>query len=104
MGVRSALRSPATSSRALAEANADPMPVPEAPAATLPRRADVVRVLRAVNDHWIATHPDPGHNRWDRATYFSGDLALHRLVGSGATSATPSAGPSTTGGASTAAP
>ena len=55
------------------------MPVPEA--ASLPTRADAVRVLRAVNDHWIATHPDPGHNRWDRATYFSGDMALERLVG-----------------------
>jgi unsaturated rhamnogalacturonyl hydrolase len=57
------------------------MPVPDTPAATLPSRADVVRVLRAVNDYWIATHPDPGHNRWDRATYFSGDMALHRLMG-----------------------
>src|ERR671939_178035 len=56
------------------------MPVSDAPAASLPSRADVVRVLRAVNDHWIATHPDPGHNRWDRATYFSGDLALQRLL------------------------
>jgi unsaturated rhamnogalacturonyl hydrolase len=56
------------------------MPV-SAAAASLPRRADVLGVLRAVNDHWIATHPDPGHNRWDRATYFSGDMALHRLVG-----------------------
>jgi unsaturated rhamnogalacturonyl hydrolase len=57
------------------------MPVLETPAASLPSRADVVRVLRAVNDHWIGTHPDPGHNRWDRATYFSGNLALQRLVG-----------------------
>jgi unsaturated rhamnogalacturonyl hydrolase len=55
--------------------------MPLSDAASLPSRADVVRILRAVNDHWVATHPDPGHNRWDRATYFSGDLALHRLVG-----------------------
>lgn len=37
--------------------------------------------MREVNDHWIATHPDPGDNDWRRATYFIGDVtaaaALH---------------------------
>jgi unsaturated rhamnogalacturonyl hydrolase len=46
----------------------------------LPRRADVVRVLRRVNDHWIGASTDPGDNKWARATYFNADLALYRLT------------------------
>jgi unsaturated rhamnogalacturonyl hydrolase len=47
----------------------------------LPRRADVVRTLRKVNDHWIGANTDPGNNQWARATYMGGDLALYRLTG-----------------------
>ena len=32
------------------------------------------------NDRWIGSHADPGPNDWARATYFSGDMALYRLV------------------------
>lgn len=48
---------------------------------TLPSRADVVAAVRLVNDHWIDGHGDPGANTWDRATYFSGDMAAYRLTG-----------------------
>jgi unsaturated rhamnogalacturonyl hydrolase len=51
------------------------------PSANLPRRASVLQVLRRVNDRWISTHPNPGPNDWARATYFSGDMALYRLLG-----------------------
>jgi unsaturated rhamnogalacturonyl hydrolase len=47
----------------------------------LPRRSDVVRVLRKVNDHWIGAHTDPGDNKWARATYMDADLTLYRLTG-----------------------
>jgi unsaturated rhamnogalacturonyl hydrolase len=56
-----------------------PVQVPEP--GGLPSRAAVLDVLRRVNDHWIGNHPDPGPNDWARATYFSGDMALYRLVG-----------------------
>jgi unsaturated rhamnogalacturonyl hydrolase len=46
----------------------------------LPARADVVSVLRRVNDHWIGAHTDPGDNKWARATYMGADLALYRLT------------------------
>jgi unsaturated rhamnogalacturonyl hydrolase len=46
----------------------------------LPSRADVVRTLRKVNDHWIGANTDPGNNQWARATYMGGDLALYRLT------------------------
>jgi unsaturated rhamnogalacturonyl hydrolase len=49
--------------------------------AKLPARADVVRALRKVNDHWIGANTDPGDNKWARATYMGGDLALYRLTG-----------------------
>ncbi|WP_433184154.1 glycoside hydrolase family 88/105 protein [Actinoallomurus sp. CA-150999] len=54
-----------------------------APSPVLPSRAEVIAVLRRVNDHWIGAHTDPGDDKWARATYFSGDLALHRLTGDG---------------------
>ncbi|MGP4011608.1 glycoside hydrolase family 88/105 protein [Streptomyces sp. 4N124] len=52
-----------------------------APAPALPSRAEVVRVLRRVADHWITAHQDPGDNGWANATFFSGLLTLHRLTG-----------------------
>ncbi|MFF4755983.1 glycoside hydrolase family 88 protein [Streptomyces sp. NPDC002514] len=55
-------------------------PASAAPPA-LPRRAEVVAVLRRVADHWIGAHQDPGDNGWANATFFSGLLALYRLAG-----------------------
>jgi unsaturated rhamnogalacturonyl hydrolase len=46
----------------------------------LPSRADVIRTLRRVNDHWIGANTDPGDNTWPRATYMNADLALYRLT------------------------
>jgi rhamnogalacturonyl hydrolase YesR len=46
----------------------------------LPSRADVIRTLRRVNDHWIGANTDPGDNKWARATYMNADLAVHRLT------------------------
>ena len=50
-------------------------------AGSLPSRADVLAVARRVNDQWIAAHSNPGDNQWARATYFSGNMALHRATG-----------------------
>jgi rhamnogalacturonyl hydrolase YesR len=47
--------------------------------AAVPGKAEVVAVLRRVNDRWIDTHADPGGNGWGRATYFEGDLAAYRV-------------------------
>jgi unsaturated rhamnogalacturonyl hydrolase len=47
----------------------------------LPPRRDIERTLRLVNDHWMHGHSSPGGNDWARATYFTGAMALHRLVG-----------------------
>jgi unsaturated rhamnogalacturonyl hydrolase len=44
-----------------------------------PDKAEVVAVMRRVNDRWIDTHPDPGDNGWARATYFEGDLAAYEV-------------------------
>jgi unsaturated rhamnogalacturonyl hydrolase len=51
-----------------------------APAATLPSRADILAVLRRVNDQWIGAHSNPGDNQWARAAYFSGNMALYRAT------------------------
>jgi len=52
-----------------------------APSPTLPSRADILAVARRVNDQWIGTHSNPGDNQWNRAAYFSGDMALYRATG-----------------------
>jgi rhamnogalacturonyl hydrolase YesR len=38
-------------------------------------------VIREINDHWIATHPDPGNNKWARAVYFTGNMAAYDALG-----------------------
>ena len=48
---------------------------------TLPSRATVLDKMRLVNDYWIGGHSAPGDNKWARATYFSGDMAAYRAVG-----------------------
>ncbi|WP_410811293.1 glycoside hydrolase family 88 protein [Micromonospora sp. 067-2] len=58
-----------------------PAPAAAAVPSTLPTRSDLIAVCRRVNDHWIGAHADPGDNQWARATYFSGDMALHRVTG-----------------------
>ena len=39
------------------------------------------KVMLRVNDHWLATHEDPGGNKWARAVYFMGDMAAHDTLG-----------------------
>ncbi len=50
------------------------------PSSVLPSLADITATLRKVNDHWIGAHANPGDNKWARATYFSGNMALYRLT------------------------
>ncbi|WP_051831064.1 glycoside hydrolase family 88/105 protein [Streptomyces violens] len=50
------------------------------PSGALPSRAEITAVLRRVADHWIGAHADPGDNKWARATFFSGLMALYRLT------------------------
>lgn len=38
-------------------------------------------VMRRVNDHWLATHAEPGGNKWARAVYFMGDMAAFETLG-----------------------
>lgn len=38
-------------------------------------------VMEAVNDYWIAQHPDPGDNKWARAAYFTGNMAAYGSLG-----------------------
>ena len=51
-----------------------------APSPVLPPRADILAVLRRVNDQWIGAQGNPGDNQWARAAYFSGDMALYRAT------------------------
>ena len=44
--------------------------------AALPTRSEIIDTMRLVNDYWIDGHPDPGDNRWARATYFEGNMAM----------------------------
>jgi rhamnogalacturonyl hydrolase YesR len=37
--------------------------------------------MREVNAQWIADHEDPGDNRWERATYFIGELTASKAMG-----------------------
>jgi unsaturated rhamnogalacturonyl hydrolase len=48
-------------------------------ATSLPDKAEIISVMRRVNDHWIDTHPQPGTNGWERATYFEGNLAAYHV-------------------------
>lgn len=48
--------------------------------AALPSRAAILASMKLVNDYWINTHPDPGTNLWDRATYYSGAMCHYRVT------------------------
>jgi unsaturated rhamnogalacturonyl hydrolase len=69
---------------AAAGAVATPLPgaaaAAAAPSPALPSRADILAVLRRVNDQWIGAHGNPGDNQWARAAYFSGNMALYRAT------------------------
>ena len=45
--------------------------------AQLPEKEDVLQTLIKVNDHWMNGHVDPGDWEWNRAAYFTGNMALY---------------------------
>jgi unsaturated rhamnogalacturonyl hydrolase len=47
--------------------------------AALPTEPEIIDTMRLVNDYWIDGHPDPGDNRWARATYFEGNMGLYAV-------------------------
>ncbi|MEE9461057.1 MAG: glycoside hydrolase family 88 protein [Bacteroidales bacterium] len=45
--------------------------------AQLPDREEVLQTMIKVNDYWINGHIDPGDWEWNRAAYFTGNMALY---------------------------
>jgi unsaturated rhamnogalacturonyl hydrolase len=45
--------------------------------AQLPDKVDILQTMIMVNDHWINGHMDPGDWEWNRAAYFTGNMALY---------------------------
>jgi len=45
----------------------------------LPSKQDVTNSMQLVDDYWIDRHPDPGDNKWARATYFEGNMAMYKV-------------------------
>lgn len=45
--------------------------------ARLPDKQEVLGTMVKVNDHWINGHIDPGDWEWNRAAYFTGNMALY---------------------------
>ncbi len=45
--------------------------------AQLPDKEAVLQTMIKVNDHWINGHIDPGNWEWNRAAYFTGNMALY---------------------------
>jgi rhamnogalacturonyl hydrolase YesR len=45
--------------------------------AQLPDKEEVLQTMIKVNDHWINGHIDPGDWEWNRAAYFTGNMALY---------------------------
>ncbi|MDJ1130824.1 glycoside hydrolase family 88 protein [Streptomyces iconiensis] len=78
----SALTTPALAAPALAAPpRAEPAQAGPSWADRLPSHEQVREALTRAADHWIAAHPDPGDNKWARATFYSGLMALHRATG-----------------------
>lgn len=46
-----------------------------------PAKDAVKEVMKRVNDYWLANSAYPGDNRWERAVYFTGDLAYYQTSG-----------------------
>jgi rhamnogalacturonyl hydrolase YesR len=45
----------------------------------LPTKAEVIQVMKSVNDYWIAQNPVPGNNQWARAAYFTGNMDFYKI-------------------------
>ncbi len=50
-------------------------------AAKSPSRAEVIEIIKKVNDHWQATHPDHQNAFWNRAAYHTGNMAAFKATG-----------------------
>jgi len=48
-------------------------------ARALPSKSDIVNKMILVNDYWINGHPDSGDNKWARAVYFIGNMAMYDM-------------------------
>lgn len=58
-----------------------PQSMVAAEAVKLPPRAEVIEVIRKVNDHWQATHPNHQNAFWNRAAYHTGNMAAFKATG-----------------------
>jgi len=48
-------------------------------ARALPSKSDIVNKMILVNDYWINGHLDSGDNKWARAVYFIGNMAMYDM-------------------------
>jgi len=47
--------------------------------AALPEKSDIVSKMVLVNDYWINENADSGDNKWARAVYFIGNMAMYDM-------------------------
>ncbi|MEZ4233115.1 MAG: glycoside hydrolase family 88 protein [Polyangiaceae bacterium] len=45
----------------------------------MPLKEEVLLAMRRANEYWIQNHGSPGDRGWARATYFEGNMAMHRV-------------------------
>jgi hypothetical protein len=43
--------------------------------------AEIVEIVKKVNDHWQSTHPHPGNSFWHVAAYHTGNMEAYSLTG-----------------------
>ncbi|MCF6338666.1 MAG: hypothetical protein L3J84_12090, partial [Gammaproteobacteria bacterium] len=48
-------------------------------AKALPSKSEVVNEMISVNDYWINGNTDSGDNKWARAVYFIGNMAMYDM-------------------------
>jgi len=48
-------------------------------AKALPNKSEIVSKMVLVNDYWINGNPDLGDNKWARAVYFIGNMAMYDM-------------------------
>ncbi len=44
-------------------------------------KADAISLIRKVNDHWQANHPEHGNSFWNRAVYHVGNMDAYSVTG-----------------------
>lgn len=55
--------------------------LPHAVLAESPTRPEVMEIIKKVNDHWQATHPNHQNAFWNRAAYHTGNMAAFKATG-----------------------